>query len=181
MRLFHNPGGRPDWLSLLGLALVLGILVWISTEPSPPWDWMFPGAIWVVPGAILLMAWSSAHLRHGAKRALGSLFSTYCSVRTEAGTVVGSEAERELLRDFDNSESRLSPRADYVVHVQLADGSLKSCQLPRELWSQLKMDDTVLLTWQGIWLQDIRRYPRVGEVADITPEDRPEYGRERSG
>ena len=181
MRLFYKPGGGADWLSLLGLGLVLGILVLISTEPAPLSAWMFPGALWVVSGAMLLMAWNSANLRHGAWRALGSLFSTYCSVRTEAGTVVGSEAEREVRRDFEDSEPYLSPEANYVVHVQLADGSLKSCQLPQKLWSQLKMDDTVLLTWQGTWLQDIRRYPRLGEVTDITPEDRPEYDRERLG
>jgi hypothetical protein len=95
-------------------------------------------------------------------RGIFGCFSSLYPLRSAAGVITHSEAERDLINQGaeDNfNEVTLSVRARYVVDVELEDGRTQTCVLRKRDWARLPVGTAVDLVWQGIWLRSISPTP----------------------
>ncbi len=160
MRLHLRSHGFIDWPATLGCLAVAGAIAFcshfIARELSVA---TWKGALGLIAITVAIGA-GSPPARACFMRGVFGCFSPLCALRSAVGTITHSEAERDLVnRGAENCSTELSPRARYVVEVELEDGRTHTCVLRKRDWARLRVGTSVHLVWQGIWLRSISTDP----------------------
>ncbi len=154
-RRFWRPGGGVDVPALMAGVVFLGAIAWVCGAYSAQWAGLFPGAVVVVPALMLSAPSWSAEGRRLAWFFAWSVATPF-SRRTEAlCEVIGSEAERERMRDAEGYYSYLSPKARYVARLWTEDGRCFDVELPMKRWATLRMGMEVRVAWKGGWVLEL--------------------------
>ena len=162
MRLHLRTHGFIDWPAIIGCLAVVGAIAFssnIATDALQVARWKAALGVTTLVAAISA---GSPPARSTFVRGILGCLSPLWRVRSAEVTVIDSEAERDRIHRGPEKNVRdvdLSPRARYVVVVELEEGSCLTCVLPLQDWARLRVGATARLVWQGIWLRSIHPIP----------------------
>jgi hypothetical protein len=162
MRLHLRTHGFIDWPASIGCLAVVGAIAFSSNIAADALRAARWKATLGVTTLVAAISAASPPARSTFVRGILGCLSPLLRVRSANATVIDSEAERDRIHrgpEENFSDVDLSPRARYVVEVELEDGSCLSCVLPLQDWARLRVGATARLVWQGIWLRSILPIP----------------------
>ena len=162
MRLHLRSHGFTDWPATLGCLAVTGAIALCSHLAARELSVAIWKATLGVTAITVAIGAGSPPARASFVRGIFGCFSSLYPLRSAAGVITHSEAERDLINQGaeDNfNEVTLSVRARYVVDVELEDGRTQTCVLRKRDWARLPVGTAVDLVWQGIWLRSISPTP----------------------
>ncbi|MFM7798339.1 MAG: hypothetical protein ACKPBA_05065, partial [Planctomycetota bacterium] len=151
-RRFWRPNGGADVPALMAGGVFLGAVAWVCGSYSAHWAGLFPGAVAVVPAVMLSAPSWSAEGRRLAWFFAWSLAAPFSRRTAALCEVIGSEAERERMRDAEGYETELGPKARYVARLWTGDGRCFDVELPMKRWATLRVGVNVRVAWKGGWV-----------------------------